>query len=212
MEDDIEILIKRSQKEYNRILKLTLYDYVDLNILTENQAEILKEEFLNKKFILITGPTASGKSHFSKKLLKFIKSSEYCEIKGQDDYDLVESKIRKRNHTRKNWRGRLLLDELNYRNYNVFSKLYTRHDGSLTIIHGNTAEEALKKLEAYDEMYNPYLYEKYPNYSTVYKKYISIKINYIVVMKRISEKMVKVESVKKLCGFENGKYILQNIK
>lgn len=210
--DEVEILREKSKRKYHKILKLTLDDYVDLNILTKNQATVIKEEFLNKKNILITGPTASGKSHFSRKLLNFLKSTEYCKIRSQDDYYSAEREIEKRNYTRKKWRGRLVLDELNYENFKVFSELYNRHEGSLTIIHGESAENALKILEYYNEKEKPFLYKKYPDYATIHKNYLAIKIDYIVVMKRTSEDVIKVESVKKLCGFENDKYILKDIK
>lgn len=209
--DEINTLIRKRKRKEDKILKLSLDDYVDLNILTENQARIIKEEFLNKKHILITGATASGKSHFSRKLLNFLKTTEYCRIYSQDDYYSAEKMIESRNYTRKKWRGRLVLDELNYGNFKVFRELYNRHDGSLTIIHGETAENALKMLEYYNEKYKSSPYRKYSDYATIYKNYLSVKINYIVVMKRISEDVIKIESVKKLCGFENGKYIFEEI-
>ncbi|MFR4519442.1 MAG: hypothetical protein ACLT40_05720 [Fusobacterium sp.] len=209
--DEFNMLWRKNQRRDSKILKLSLDDYVNLNILTQNQATVIKEEFLNKKLFLITGPTASGKSHFSKKLLKLLKPTEYCEITSQDDYYLAERKIEELNYTRKKWRGRLVLDELNYENFEVFDELYKRHDGSLIIIHEKTAENALKMLEIYNERYKTSLYEKYSDYPDIYKKYIALKIDYVIVMKQTSDG-VKVESVKKLCGFENGKYIFEEIR
>ena len=210
--DEINILQRKSQRKKNEILKLSLNDYVDLNILTKNQAKVIKEEFLNKKNILITGPSASGKSHFSRKLLKLFKSTEYCEIYSQDDYCSGEKKIERINYLKRKWRGKLVLDELNCGNYKVFDELYDRYKGSLIIIHGESAENALKMFESYDEKNKKIFSEKYSDNLATYKKYIAKKIDYIVVMKRISEDMIKVESVKKLCGFKNDRYILKDIK
>lgn len=207
--DEIKILQKKSKREYDKISKLTLDDYINLNILTKNQAMVIKKEFLDKKYFLITGVTASGKSHFSKKLLNLLKSKEYCIIGSQDNYYLTKRKIEVLSYA-KNWTGRLVLDELNYTNFKVFNELYNRHEGSLIIINGESAENALKMIEFYNEKHQSPVYEKYFDYSTIYKQYLAREIDYIIVMKQISNG-VKVESVKKLCGFENRKYLLEDI-
>jgi len=143
----------------------TIHDLIERRTLTEAQAETLAEAVRRGDNLLISGATSSGKSTLANVLADFIPESDRILILE----DVAELYIRKPHvisaeaqlDTHKSQIGfpdllkaalrhrpdRIIVGEIRGPEARVFlDALNTGHRGSLTTIHANSAEDALRRL------------------------------------------------------------------
>lgn len=210
-------------------LDLTLDDYVKANIMTEEQAQTIKEAVKNKKNILVVGGTGSGKTTLCNAILNemalyneriiiiqdtnelkckcenkvYLRSSNYVSIR-----DLLFSTLRRTPN-------RIIIGEVrDGAALNVIKAWNTGHSGGLCTLHADSAELALMQLESYISEVS----EK-PQEMTIVNT-----IDYIIDIQRVGAKR-KIQGIVEVKGYRgsNGeiyykgdkntsKYIVENIK
>lgn len=143
----------------------TVHDLIERRMLTEAQAETLSEAVRRGDNLLISGATSSGKTTLANVLADFIPESDRILIledvaelhirkphvisaeaqldthKGQVGFvDLLKAALRHRP-------DRIIVGEIRGPEARIFlDALNTGHRGSLTTIHANNAEDALRRL------------------------------------------------------------------
>ena len=196
----------------------TLDDYVEKKTLTLNQKEIIVQSIKDKLNILIVGPVSSGKTTFANavgdeipedervlviedtaeiqlrlKNVIFLKTTDYTSVN-----DLLKAALRLRP-------DRIIVGEVrDEAALTLLTAWNTGHPGFCTI-HSDNALGGLKQLELY-------ILRATDNKQ---EELIAMTVNIIIVLKRIKNKEGKtirqVESISRLEGFENNKYIITKI-
>ena len=196
----------------------TLDDYVEKKTLTLNQKEIIVQAIKDKLNILIVGPVSSGKTTFANavgdeiaedervlviedtaeiqlrlKNVIFLKTTDYTSVN-----DLLKAALRLRP-------DRIIVGEVrDEAALTLLTAWNTGHPGFCTI-HSDNALGGLKQLELY-------ILRATDNKQ---EELIAMTVNIIIVLKRIKNKegetIRQVESISRLEGFENNKYIITKI-
>ena len=196
----------------------TLDDYIEKKTLTLNQKEIIVQAIKDKLNILIVGPVSSGKTTFANavgdeipedervlviedtaeiqlrlKNVIFLKTTDYTSVN-----DLLKAALRLRP-------DRIIVGEVrDEAALTLLTAWNTGHSGFCTI-HSDNALGGLKQLELY-------ILRATDNKQ---EELIAMTVNIIIVLKRIKNKegetIRQVESISRLEGFENNKYIITKI-
>ena len=195
---------------------ITLDDYVKSGELTETQKNILIQGILDKKNILVTGKKGSGKTNFVNALINEMTLTK-DRIIVLEDIPKMQSKtgnIMFMKTTNNVNMSILLKTCMRYRPDRIVTgEIYsdetldlltawnTIFPGGISTIISDTLENALKQLESYIQLKSV----------SKQQELIATTVNYLIFMTREKEQ-VKAVTIKEICGFENGEYILKDIK
>ena len=195
---------------------ITLDDYVKSGELTETQKNILIQGILYKKNILVTGKKGSGKTNFVNALINEMTLTK-DRIIVLEDIPKMQSKtgnIMFMKTTNNVNMSILLKTCMRYRpdrivtgeicsdeTLDLLTAWNTIFPGGISTIISDTLENALKQLESYIQLKSV----------SKQQELIATTVNYLIFMTREKEQ-VKAVTIKEICGFENGEYILKDIK
>ena len=195
---------------------ITLDDYVKSGELTETQKNILIQGILDKKNILVTGKKGSGKTNFVNALINEMTLTK-DRIIVLEDISKMQSKtgnIMFMKTTNNVNMSILLKTCMRYRpdrivtgeicsdeTLDLLTAWNTIFPGGISTIISDTLENALKQLESYIQLKSV----------SKQQELIATTVNYLIFMTREKEQ-VKAVTIKEICGFENGEYILKDIK
>ena len=195
---------------------ITLDDYVKSGELTETQKNILIQGILDKKNILVTGKKGSGKTNFVNALINEMTLTK-DRIIVLEDIPKMQSKtgnIMFMKTTNNVNMSILLKTCMRYRpdrivtgeicsdeTLDLLTAWNTIFPGGISAIISDTLENALKQLESYIQLKSV----------SKQQELIATTVNYLIFMTREKEQ-VKAVTIKEICGFENGEYILKDIK
>lgn len=194
-------------------------DLLEFGSVTKQQYALLKSALQTRQNLLIAGGTGSGKSTFANvltdefpqdervvvvesvyelqpRLERFVRlSADSSPDHSMDDLVKLASKMRP---------DRLIVGELHgpeaFQTLNVFNM---GHDGSLTILHANSPEDALSRLETMCLMANLGL-----GLNEI-RTLIASALQLITYQELLIDGSRKVTQIVELCGLENGRYVLQ---
>ena len=195
---------------------ITLDDYVKSGELTETQKNILIQGILDKKNILVTGKKGSGKTNFVNALInettltkdRIIVLEDIPKMQSKTGNIMFMKTINNVNmsillKTCMRYRpdrivtGEICSDET----LDLLTAWNTIFPGGISTIISDTLENALKQLESYIQLKSV----------SKQQELIATTVNYLIFMTREKEQ-VKAVTIKEICGFENGEYILKDIK
>jgi len=202
------------------ILKLTLDDYVDTGVITQNQKKILLDNIKNKRNILVVGATGSGKTTFANACINDIsKLNERLGI--LEDTPEIQTTATNRYflHTSSNKKmidlvkvslrmtpQRIIVGEIrDGASLYLLRAWNSGHGGGVCTIHSDSARKALGQLEGYIQEVS----------QTPQKQLIADNVHLIVVIDKVFEdgetkrKLVEMVEVKGLD--KEGNYILENL-
>lgn len=195
---------------------ITLDDYVKSGELTETQKNILIQGILDKKNILVTGKKGSGKTNFVNALINEMTLTK-DRIIVLEDIPKIQSKtgnIMFMKTTNNVGMSILLKTCMRYRPdrivvgeicseeaLDLLTAWNTIFPGGISTITLDTSENALKQLESYIQSKSV----------SKQQELIATTVNYLIFMTREKEQ-IKAVTIKEICGFENGEYILKDIK
>ena len=206
--------------------KLSVEDLVGFGALSEDMAEFLEAAVQNKKNIIISGGTGSGKTTFLNVLSNYIPHNERiitvedsaeltlgqphvvslegrpANMEGSGGVairDLVKNCLRMRPDriVVGECRGGEALDMLQAMN--------TGHDGSLTTAHANTPRDLMARLGVMVMMAGMDLPDQ------AIKEQIASAINIVVQQSRFSDGSRKITHIAEITGMESGTVQMQNI-
>ena len=140
----------------------TLDEYVESEIMTQTQADCLKQAIKNKENILVSGGTGSGKTTLTNALLNEIAGSNDRVIMIEDNLELqcpVENLVRKLVNppeltlskaifdSLREYPTRIIVGEVRDRSaYDLISIWNTGHPGNICTLHADSAEDRLERL------------------------------------------------------------------
>lgn len=195
---------------------MTLDDYVKSGILTETQKNILIQGISDKKNILVTGKKGSGKTAFINALI-----NEMTLIKDRviilEDIPKIQSKtgnmmfMKTTNNvsmsillkTCMRYRpDRIVIGEIcSEEALDLLTAWNTIFPGGMSTITSDTSENALKQLESYIQLKSV----------SKQQELIAGTIDYLIITTK-NEELTETVTIKEICGFENGEYILKDIE
>lgn len=197
------------------ILVFTLDDYVKNKNLTEIQKTTIINSIKEKQNILIVGGTSTGKTTFANACIDEMSelnerlviledteelqctADDYVPLKTNDNADLrrlLKSTMRLRP-------DRIIVGEIRDGvALDLLTAWNSGHSGGLTTIHSDSAIGGLKQLEQYVQRVS----------ISKQEELIAKVVNVIIVLERIGVQR-KITSITKVKGFENGKYVLEEI-
>lgn len=195
---------------------MTLDDYVKSGILTETQKNILIQGISDKKNILVTGKKGSGKTAFINALI-----NEMTLIKDRviilEDIPKIQSKtgnimfMKTTNNvsmsillkTCMRYRpDRIVIGEIcSEEALDLLTAWNTIFPGGMSTITSDTSENALKQLESYIQLKSV----------SKQQELIAGTIDYLIITAK-NEELTENVTIKEICGFENGEYILKDIE
>lgn len=195
---------------------MTLDDYVKSEILTETQKNILIQGISDKKNILVTGKKGSGKTAFINALI-----NEMTLIKDRviilEDIPKIQSKtgnimfMKTTNNvsmsillkTCMRYRpDRIVIGEIcSEEALDLLTAWNTIFPGGMSTITSDTSENALKQLESYIQLKSV----------SKQQELIAGTIDYLIITAK-NEELTENVTIKEICGFENGEYILKDIE
>ncbi len=193
-------------------------DLIGFGSVTPEEYELLKSALTTRQNILIAGGTGSGKTTVANVLTDDIPDEERVVVV-ESVYELqprLERFVRlaadsSPDHTMadlvelaaKMRPDRLIVGELHGPEaMSVLNIFNMGHDGSLTLIHANSPEDALARLESMCLMANLGL-----GISEI-RSLIASALQLITYQERLSDGKRKLTHIVELCGLENGRYIL----
>ncbi|MBN1684914.1 MAG: P-type conjugative transfer ATPase TrbB [Gammaproteobacteria bacterium] len=186
----------------------SLEDYIAQNSLSKKHAEILKKAVLNRKNILISGGTATGKTTFANAILNELRGSNDRIIILEDLPELqivVDDFVKLRTSDTKNMRDlvkgvlrmrpdRIIIGEVrDGAALDLLKAWNTGHPGGICTIHANSPEATLMRLE-------DLIQEAIP---IVPKRLIQEAIDLIVFMKRGTKGQYLVDSIHEYKKIDN---------
>lgn len=185
--------------------------------LTQTSAEILKEAIRNKKNIVISGGTGSGKTTLLNCLSAFIpKDERILTIEDSAELQLQQPHIIRlecRNENIENL-GKVTIRDLlknalrmrpdriivgecrGAEAIDMLQAMNTGHDGSMTTVHANSPQDALRRLETL------VLFSELDLPSRVIREQLSSAIHFIVQQSRLSCGKRAVTQIEKVIGFD----------
>jgi pilus assembly protein CpaF len=197
----------------------TMDDLIGFGSITEEQYALLKSALQTRQNILIAGGTGSGKSTFANvltddfpadervvvvesvyelqpRLERFVRlAADSSPDHSMDDLVNLASKMRP---------DRLIVGELQgpeaFQTLNIFNM---GHDGGLTLVHANSPEDALSRLETMCLM------ASWGLGLTEIRTLIASALQLITYQERLPDDSRKLTHMVELCGLENGRYLLQ---
>jgi len=150
----------------------TLDEYVESEIMTQAQANILKQAIKNKENILVSGGTGSGKTTLTNALLNEIAGSNDRVIMIEDNLELqcpVENLVRKLVNppeltlskaifdSLREYPTRIIVGEVRDRSaYDLISIWNTGHPGNICTLHADSAEDSLERLNRLAQQEQPH--------------------------------------------------------
>lgn len=206
--------------------RLTVEDLVKYGSITPEVVEFLKMAVVNRKNIIISGGTGSGKTTFLNVLSSFVPHSERivtvedsAELRLNQPHvvslearppnlegkgavvirDLVKNCLRMRP-------DRIVVGECRGgETLDMLQAMNTGHDGSLTTVHANNPRDLISRLEVMVMMAGMDLPEK------AILEQISSAVNIVVQQSRFSDGTRKITHVTEITGMESGVVQMQNI-
>jgi pilus assembly protein CpaF len=208
------LVIRKTRSGY-----LSMEDLIGFGSVTREQHALLKSALQTRQNILIAGGTGSGKSTFANVLTDEFPDNERVVVvesvyelqprlerlvrlsadnspdHSMQDLVILASRMRP---------DRIIVGELHgpeaFQTLNVFNM---GHDGSLTILHANSPEDALSRLETMCLMANLGL-----GLNEI-RTLIASALQLITYQELLIDGSRKVTHIVELCGLENGRYLLQ---
>lgn len=197
------------------LLVFTLDDYVKNNSMTERQKEILIKAVYERKNILVIGGTSSGKTTLTNAIINemsclnqrllILEDTQEIQSKAENTVffktsdtvnmqDLLKSCMRYRP-------DRIIIGEIRSGEaLDLLTAWNSGHPGGISTIHSDTPVGGLKQLEQYIQRVSV----------SKQQELIAMTVNYLVVIVKENNTRV-VKEIKEVKGFENGKYILEDI-
>lgn len=201
----------------------TLKELQDNNWAEDEDIQLIKDIFHQKKNILIIGETGSGKTTVLSCLLKLCKDNERVLLLEDASEISPPNSVSGKLLTRKNCLlpqislNDLLFESLRMRPDRIvlgelrggeakdyLLALSTGHGGSLTTLHARSAREALIRLEFLTQ-----LGAASWGLANI-RRLLSLSLNYIIAIKR-SQKGRRLASIDKVCSYEGDQVLLENI-
>lgn len=197
------------------ILIFTLDDYVRMGSLTEFQKEVIEKAINNYKNILIVGGTSTGKTTFANACIGAIPKKDRLVIleDTKEIRSLCPNKISLKTSmytsmeelfysTMRLRPDRIVVGEIRgATSLDLLTAWNSGHGGGVSTIHSDSTEGALEQLEQYNQRKSV----------DKQQKLIGKAIDLVVVLKRVNGER-KVVEIKEVLGFENGEYIIREVK
>lgn len=197
------------------ILIFTLDDYVRMGSLTEFQKGVIEKTINNYKNILIVGGTSTGKTTFANACIGAIPKKDRLVIleDTKEIRSLCPNKISLKTSiytsmeelfysTMRLRPDRIVVGEIRgATSLDLLTAWNSGHGGGVSTIHSDSTEGALEQLEQYNQRKSV----------DKQQKLIGKAIDLVVVLKRVNGER-KVVEIKEVLGFENGEYIIREVK
>ena len=197
------------------ILIITLDDYVRMGSLTEFQKGVIEKAINNYKNILIVGGTSTGKTTFANACIGAIPKKDRLVIleDTKEIRSLCPNKISLKTSiytsmeelfysTMRLRPDRIVVGEIRgATSLDLLTAWNSGHGGGVSTIHSDSTEGALEQLEQYNQRKSV----------DKQQKLIGKAIDLVVVLKRVNGER-KVVEIKEVLGFENGEYIIREVK
>ena len=183
--------------------------------MTERQKEILIKAVYERKNILVIGGTSSGKTTLTNAIINemsclnqrllILEDTQEIQSKAENTVffktsdtvnmqDLLKSCMRYRP-------DRIIIGEIRSGEaLDLLTAWNSGHPGGISTIHSDTPVGGLKQLEQYIQRVSV----------SKQQELIAMTVNYLVVIVKENNTRV-VKEIKEVKGFENGKYILEDI-
>ena len=206
--------------------KLTTDDLITFGAISPNIVKFLQAAVLNRKNIIISGGTGSGKTTFLNVLSGFIPHTErIVTVEDSAELQLAQPHVVSLEARPPNMEGKgavtirdLVKNCLRMRpdrivvgecrggeTLDMLQAMNTGHDGSLTTVHANSPRDLISRLEVMVMMAGMELPEK------AIREQIASSINIIVQQARFSDGTRKITHVSEITGIESGVVQMQNI-
>lgn len=197
------------------ILIFTLEDYVKMGSITEFQKQVIENAINNYKNILIVGGTSTGKTTFANACIGSIPKKDRLVIleDTKEIRSLCPNKISLKTSmytsmeelfysTLRLRPDRIIVGEIRgATSLDLLTAWNSGHSGGVSTIHSDSTEGALEQLEQYNQRKSV----------DKQQKLIGKAIDLVVVLKRVNGER-KVVEIKELLGFDEGKYIIREVK
>lgn len=197
------------------ILIFTLDDYVRMGSLTEFQKGVIEKAINNYKNILIVGGTSTGKTTFANACIGAIPKKDRLVIleDTKEIRSLCPNKISLKTSiytsmeelfysTMRLRPDRIVVGEIRgATSLDLLTAWNSGHGGGVSTIHSDSTEGALEQLEQYNQRKSV----------DKQQKLVGKAIDLVVVLKRVNGER-KVVEIKEVLGFENGEYIIREVK
>ena len=206
--------------------KLTTDDLITFGAISPNIVKFLQAAVLNRKNIVISGGTGSGKTTFLNVLSGFIPHTErIVTVEDSAELQLAQPHVVSLEARPPNMEGKgavtirdLVKNCLRMRpdrivvgecrggeTLDMLQAMNTGHDGSLTTVHANSPRDLISRLEVMVMMAGMELPEK------AIREQIASSINIIIQQARFSDGTRKITHVSEITGIESGVVQMQNI-
>lgn len=197
------------------ILIFTLDDYVRMGSLTEFQKEVIEKAINDYKNILIVGGTSTGKTTFANACIGAIPKKDRLVIleDTKEIRSLCPNKVSLKTSmsttmeelfysTMRLRPDRIIVGEIRgATSLDLLTAWNSGHSGGVSTIHSDSTEGALEQLEQYNQRKSV----------DKQQKLIGKAIDLVVVLKRVNGER-KVVEIKEVLGFDDGKYIIREVK
>lgn len=197
------------------ILIFTLDDYVKMGSLTEFQKGVIEKAINDYKNILIVGGTSTGKTTFANACIGAIPKKDRLVIleDTKEIRSLCPNKISLKTSmfttmeelfysTMRLRPDRIIVGEIRgATSLDLLTAWNSGHSGGVSTIHSDSTEGALEQLEQYNQRKS----------IDKQQKLIGKAVDLVVVLKRVNEER-KVVEIKEVLGFDEGKYIIREVK
>lgn len=194
----------------------SLEEYVQAGSLSHSQKKFLETAVLEKKNILVVGPTASGKTTFCNALIREITPLKERLVFLEDTPELLSDNensvfletaegielLRLFKSSMRLSPRRVIVGEVRGGEaVELITAWNSGHSGGVSTIHSESVQKGLIQLERYIKMRS----------LDAQEEMIAMTIHCVVVIQVVEGKR-KITEVASMEGYENGKYILNNIE
>lgn len=198
----------------------TLEQYVESEIMTKVQYDVICENIINHQNILVVGGTGSGKTTLINGIIdKMVEINPEERILIMEDTgeiqcsainnvtyhttlnvsltDLLKTSLRMRP-------DRILVGEVrDHAALDLLDAWNTGHEGGCATIHANNAMSALNRIRG--------LVTRNPHAPRIVEEVIGEAVHLIVFISRVPEGGRKIQEIIKINGYENGQYVYEYI-